>query len=296
MVHAGSESTSETRVHKQSCAQFCTWEGSADGNEIDRSPGVALPEAIHVGVVIPVHNEEQRLLPALESVGRAIDSCVEGRCSKAIAVVLDRCTDRSSHIASDWRHRVLRANRDRHIEIIEIDAGNVGSARREGCRALLHRWTDDPMERIWLATTDADSQVPANWLSEQLHVRREGGQVWIGAVSVRNWSDRTPGTAEAWLRQYEDEALPIHGANFGIDAATYLEAGGFEDLPTGEDRNLFEKAVALGASIRHDPSVRVVTSSRREARAPRGFAHALTVVEAAVSNHSMANPAEVAVS
>jgi hypothetical protein len=115
-----------------------------------------------------------------------------------------------------------------------------------------------------------------------MRVRGEGGQVWIGAVSVSDWSGRTAGTAEAWLRQYKDESLPIHGANFGIEASTYLKAGGFDPLVTGEDRNLYEKAVALGASIRHDPSVRVATSARRDARAPRWFAHALTTIEASV--------------
>ena len=78
--------------------------------------------------------------------------------------------------------------------------------------------------------------------------------MWVGPVSVRDWSGRPAGTAEAWRRQYETEYLPIHGANFGIDGATYLEAGGFAELPTGEDRDLFERTVALGAVVRSRPA------------------------------------------
>ena len=149
---------------------------------------------------------------------------------------------------------------------------------------------------IWLATTDADSEVPQDWLSAQLGIRRQGGQVWVGPVSVRDWSGRPAGTAEAWRRQYEAECLPIHGANFGIDGATYLEVGGFAELPTGEDRDLFERTVALGAVVRHDPQVRVVTSGRREARAPQGFAHALSSIELTIGTPTMADQLELAAS
>jgi hypothetical protein len=149
---------------------------------------------------------------------------------------------------------------------------------------LLQRWSDVAPEAIWLATTDADSEVPLDWVSAQMRMRSEGGQVWVGSVSVHDWSGRRPGTAEAWRRQHETECWPVHGANFGIDGATYLKAGGFQELSTGEDRALFEKAVALGAEIRHDPIVRVVTSGRRQGRARHGFAHALTSIEATIAS------------
>ena len=261
--------------------------------KIDRSGTSASAEPIRFGVVIPVHDEEQLISVALDSVGGAMSRVSDGGVTVGIAVVLDRCSDRSGERVAEWRHRAAASDAAGPIEILEMDAGNVGLARKVGCQALLHRWSDSAPEDIWLATTDADSEVPPNWISAQLRARREGGQVWAGAVSVRDWSSRALGTAEAWFRQYEAEPLPIHGANFGIDAATYLEAGGFEALPTGEDRELFEKAVALGAVIRHDPLVRVVTSGRPDARAPRGFAHALTSIEATIATLAKIDQVEV---
>ena len=234
------------------------------------------------GIVVPVHNEEHLVSAALDSLDQAVRYISESRVSVGIVVVLDRCSDRSSDLVSDWRNRTAEFHDAHHIEIFELEAGSVGSARSAGCQALFREWSHAAAEDIWLATTDADSEVPQDWIAAQLRMRSEGAQVWVGAVNVRDWSDRTPGTAEAWRCQYESEVLPIHGANFGIDATTYLEAGGFGSLATGEDRDLFRRAVALGATIRHDPLVRVVTSGRRNGRAPRGFAHALTSIEAAV--------------
>jgi hypothetical protein len=196
-----------------------------------------------------------------------------------IAVVLDSCTDRSRDLVSAWQRETPRTG---SVDVVEVDVGNVGLARRTGFERLLRRWSDVDLEDIWLATTDADSEVPRTWISSQMAVHSEGGQVWVGGVCIKEWSDRAAGTAERWQEEYRTERLPIHGANFGIEAALYVAAGGFDRLPTGEDRDLFERAVAKGAVIAHDPSVRVVTSSRRQARAPLGFAHALSRVEARV--------------
>ena len=245
------------------------------------------------GVVVPVHNEECLISAALDSIDLAIQHLHNSRATLGIAVVLDKCSDRSIELVADWRRRNTQFRCPDRVEVVELEAGNVGSARRVGCEALLTLWSDVPPEEIWLATTDADSEVPPDWVSAQIRMRNEGAQVWIGAVDVRDWSGRALGTAEAWRNQYETEQLPVHGANLGIDAATYLAADGFADLETGEDRELVDKAVRLGAVIRHDPYVQVVTSSRREARAPRGFAHALTAIEGRFAS-SLADWAELA--
>ena len=56
----------------------------------------------------------------------------------------------------------------------------------------------------------------------------------------------------------------------------YLEAGGFASLGTGEDRALHEAILAAGGRALEDMELRVITSGRRRARAPLGFAYALT--------------------
>jgi len=235
-------------------------------------------DPVHFGIVLPAHDEEQLLPSALGALSRATGHVSDVPVVVGITIVLDACTDRSRDIVTAWQQQAGPIVPG-PVDIVETDVGNVGRARRIGFERLLRGWSATKGKDIWLATTDADSEVPRNWISSQLAVRRAGGQVWAGSVSVGDWSGRAPGTAELWTEADEAELLPVHGANFGIEAALYVAAGGFAPLPTGEDRDLFERVVGLGAVIGHDPAAKVVTSSRRVARAPGGFAHALTSLE-----------------
>jgi hypothetical protein len=65
----------------------------------------------------------------------------------------------------------------------------------------------------------------------------------------------------------------------GVSASAYLDAGGFSPLRTGEDR-AFHRAIISGNGVAcYDHLAPVVTSARIDARAPNGFAYALTVLE-----------------
>jgi hypothetical protein len=256
----------------------------------------ASAESVWFGVVMPVHDEEEMAPAALVSIDRAIAAVSEPSVTFGIAIVLDACSDRSGQLVAEWQHRRMPRGGSEQIQIVTTDAGSVGHARKLGCAALLRMWADRQPEAIWLATTDADSEVPRDWITAQLRMRREGGQVWVGPVSVHDWSNRSAGTADVWRAEYDREYLPIHGANFGIDAATYLGAGGFAALPSGEDRDLFQRTVSLGAVVRCDPHVRVVTSGRREARAPKGFANALNSIEARIAATTTTNQPELTAS
>ncbi len=203
-------------------------------------------------------------------------------------VVLDSCSDGSAEVAEQWRAESSTASFE--VDIIELGASCVGTARRVGAEALLRRWADVPIHSLWIATTDADSEVPVNWISAQLQMFRQGAEVWAGSVTVGDWDERLEGTAASWTVQYTHERFPVHGANLGCSAALYREVGGFDEVSTGEDRALVMRALALGAAIRHGRGLHVVTSSRRAARAPLGFAHALTVIEDLVSNRSDRQP------
>jgi hypothetical protein len=136
-------------------------------------------------------------------------------------------------------------------------------------------------DRVWLATTDADSRVPRRWLRAQLLQHEAGYDVWAGRVRVTDWALHRRVLQSRWQREYESEHQPIHGANLGFNAGRYLSAGGFPPLRTGEDRALVRAMAARGAECCFDDSLRVITSARRESRAPQGFSHALNLIEAA---------------
>jgi hypothetical protein len=170
------------------------------------------------------------------------------------------------------------------VSEIEIDAANVGAARRTGCAAVLASAArlNLPPSSIWLTTTDGDSTVPECWLSTQMASHDGGIDVWSGTVTVHDWLPRQNETAAEWRRLYELESEPAHGASLGINGQIYLDVGQFEELASGEDGALLAAAAAYGAGCQFDRSAPVTTSARQDARAPHGFAHALSKIEAQV--------------
>jgi glycosyltransferase involved in cell wall biosynthesis len=212
-----------------------------------------------VGVVVPAHDEEALLpscLDALEvAMGRA------GVPAMAV-VVLDDCHDQSGTVVAGRPH----------FQTLAVQARNVGRARAAGFELLLGWGCATPTDELWLATTDADSTVPENWLEIQLRHANQGFEVVLGTVKVSDWSDRSEVVAERFLARYDsrDDHDQVHGANLGMTAAAYLAAGGVPPLELAEDR-------ALASSLSQRRVLRtaripVTTSSRVSARVRGGFA------------------------
>lgn len=210
-----------------------------------------------VGVVVPAHNEEALLpacLAALQSAAADCDVPVE------VLAVLDACTDGSVDAASAAG-----------IPVVCINDRNVGAARRAGFAALLERLGT---ERVWLATTDADTLVPRAWLTAQLAHARCGVDAVVGTVSVTDWEEHPSATRDRFLQHYHQATghPHVHGANLGISARSYLAVGGFPALPTHEDVALVAALKHSGQHVLHTPDPTVITSARRHARATGGFA------------------------
>ncbi len=226
------------------------------------------------GIIIPVHDEEELLPAALDAIERAIDRAAWAGPAHTV-VVLDGCEDASRAIAGRWRRRVGSAA----ATVVEIDVRNVGAARRAGTDAVLRLRRGNSVNGLWLASTDADSRVHPDWLTHQAVGHAAGAALWSGRVSVDDWDERPVHLAGTWASAYDSEETPVHGASLGVSATSYLAAGGFSPLRTGEDRALWHAVLAGGAAAYHDPDVAVITSARRQGRAPLGFAHALSVME-----------------
>jgi glycosyltransferase involved in cell wall biosynthesis len=229
-----------------------------------------------VGVIVPVHNEEELLGAALGAIARAVTEVTDRGIECWTAIVLDGCSDGSEAIARHWTRSLNRLKGRHRCVVLRCQATGVGGARRLGASALLRKWRARDPGRIWLATTDADSRVPPEWLVAQLAAHEADADVWTGRVVVDDWSPYGELTAFLWNHAYDDEELPVHGASLGFNAQMYLNAGGFAALRTGEDRALHHAILDVGGCAHHDMELRVITSGRRQARAPLGFAHALS--------------------
>ncbi len=207
-----------------------------------------------IGILIPVHNEEALLGECLNAASiAAIHPELQGE-AVHILVVLDSCSDASAAIAQAHG-----------VQSLPVQARNVGHARGAGARHLLNQGAR------WIACTDADSRVAPDWLVAQLAL---GCDAVCGTVTVDAWSEGFDAAAQIRYHQaYEarDGHRHIHGANLGISASAYLQAGGFEPLACHEDVQLVRNLERCGASIAWSHSPQVITSARLDCRSQGGF-------------------------
>jgi glycosyltransferase involved in cell wall biosynthesis len=217
-----------------------------------------------VGVVVPARDEEALLPGCLDALEVAVAAVGHTGVEGEVVVVLDRCTDASAEVvaARPW------------VRGVAVDAGNVGLARSVGCAAVLRDAEPSRLSRTWLASTDADSRVPAHWLTTQLALAARGADVVLGTVDVDDWADHPPHVQHRWQAAYDasDGHRHVHGANVGCRADAYLDAGGFLALSCDEDVALVSALTGADRVAVRTADIPVLTSARRLGRASGGFA------------------------
>lgn len=216
-------------------------------------------------VVVPARNEEELLPRCLSALAAAVAEVpgAAGRSAPVIDVVLvlDRCTDGTAAIAAGWPG----------IGSISTNSGAVGTARRAGVRHLLPT-SDLFTSATWIASTDADSAVPPNWLSAQLAFARNSVDLVLGTVLPdEGLSDSVRERWDAQHRLVEGHGH-IHGANLGVRADRYLQAGEFARIDEHEDVRLVAALRGLRVNEIRTELIPVLTSGRLTGRAPAGFA------------------------
>ncbi|KKO16532.1 MULTISPECIES: glycosyltransferase [Pseudomonas] len=207
-----------------------------------------------IGVVIPAHNEARHLGRCLRAMQAAALQARQSGHRVEILVVLDRCSDGSAAVARRFG-----------VQMLAVDAGNVGFARRVGAAYMVERGAK------WLAFTDADSRVPEHWLLSQLACDAE---VVCGTVHVEHWQPwQTAALRKLYHSRYQarEGHRHVHGANLGVCTDAYHRVGGFQPLAAHEDVQLVSALEASGAHIVWTARHSVATSSRRDSRAREGF-------------------------
>jgi glycosyltransferase involved in cell wall biosynthesis len=223
----------------------------------------------HICVLIPARNEEDLLPACLHSVRKALAQLPAGITSDLI-VAVDSSTDRTWEIALKQVAAIG--------SVIRTAVGVVGAARSVAAAAALRRYRG-PMNRCWLANTDADCVVPRHWLTGQLLLASEGIDAIAGTVNVLDFSEHEAIVEERFHQTYligdDGTHSHVHAANLGVRANRYLQAGGWSPLATGEDHDLWQRLSSQPIRKASVNGIRVTTSGRRVGRAPHGFAEAL---------------------
>lgn len=223
----------------------------------------------HMSVLIPARNEEAFLPRCLQSTMAAC-LILPTHVTFDIVVAVDCSTDRTREIAE----RMLR-NKG---AVVTTNVGMVGEVRAIAASVALERYRG-PVNRCWLANTDADCSVPETWLIDQLSIAMRGIEAVAGTINVDSFREHRPGMEQRFRATYlihPDGSHPhVHGANLGVRADAYLRAGGWGVLATAEDHDLWNRLLRVGSRRISLGRVRVITSGRRVGRAPHGFAETL---------------------
>lgn len=215
-----------------------------------------------IGIVVPVHNEQDclyRCLKALMAAAQRFSHTQEEVVE--IVLVLDACTDESAAIAAAFP-----------VQVIEINHTNVGMARHIGACRLLERGAR------WLAFTDADSEVGQGWLTDQCGFDCD---VVCGNIRLAAWPQLPLDQRRRYLAHLRDsDPQRIYGANLGVCANAYRAVGGFEPRCAHEDVHLVRALQTGGFRIIWNAASYVITSARCKARAPEGLGALLQSLEA----------------
>jgi cellulose synthase/poly-beta-1,6-N-acetylglucosamine synthase-like glycosyltransferase len=223
-----------------------------------------------VGIVIPARDEQDNIALCVRSVVGAAETC--GSISAYwIVVIADSCSDLTMA-------RAIEALGMRG-EVIACAAASVGAARRIGAQAALNRLANAQPRDVWLANTDADSEVPADWLEHQLSYASLGTTAVAGMVSVASVLYRGREVVAKAMADYsatpDGSHAHVHGANLGVRADAYLDVGGWSEASLAEDHCLWNRIRRRGWPVVSSAGSRVRTSGRLIGRARGGFADTL---------------------
>jgi glycosyltransferase involved in cell wall biosynthesis len=235
---------------------------------------------VAIAVVVPAHNEEVLLPAALDALAVAGRHPDLAGVRITTVVVADSCRDLTAEIAA-------RAG----AVVVPTRSRNPGRARAIGVERAL-RELGAPADRTWIAVTDADSTVPADWLAYHHARAAEGWDAVVGTVEIPpcalsaphrlGYEATRPAQGIAWHHPH------VHGANLGVRARAYRGVGGFRPLDVGEDRALVAALDRHGHRVLRTPDCPVLTSARLRARAHGGFADHLATLPGPVAGREAA--------
>ena len=251
-------------------------------------------ETVRAVVVVPAHNEEQRIGRCLE----ALASQEEVRPEEfEVIVVLDACEDATAARVSDLSRHIWRLRSETpgagsgdgpDIHTVDGPGQGAGPARATGMDIGCARLEALGRHGGLLASTDADSVVAPDWIARQLEALAGGAEAIGGevvldpdeaatlppAVLADREAQLAARTRDAAARGPAEHAH-FSGASLGVTPDAYRRAGGMAWMAALEDQELEDRLVAAGVTIHRLRPVSVVTAARTEGRAERGLARDL---------------------
>lgn len=257
-------------------------------------PGVA-HEACRAVVILPARNEEASLAATLDALHAQRDltgTALSPLCFEVL-LLLNNCTDHSADAARAWQqaHPAFPLHvAERYF--VAADA-HVGTARRLLMDTAWARLRCHDTEACGILSTDSDTRVAPDWIAQNLRALASGADAVGGVIELKpgELALLPEGARRSYLADREHQRLvaeledildpqaadpwPRHlehfGASLACTPAVYAGAGGMPAVNPLEDMAFVDRLRRIDARLRHDPAVRVYTSSRFDGRATIGL-------------------------
>ncbi|MGB3739955.1 MAG: hypothetical protein WA948_11485, partial [Pontixanthobacter sp.] len=248
--------------------------------------GSQLPARVGQCVCIPARNEAEELPRTLAAMRIAVERHAD---STALVVVLNDTTDRSGDILRVW----LACTGFHHV-LVQVSFDPI-MADAPHCRRLAMDIGDAVAPSGMLLTTDADTCVTQDWITQNIRQLREAPALVCGTVDIQ--PDALAGLAPSviacgdveasyraaterlWQLWAHAPAPRLHvnamGASLAIRAEDYRAVGRLPVPPVAEDKALAAACLRNGVRVIEADTVRAVTSGRIDARAAGGMGDAL---------------------
>ncbi len=220
----------------------------------------------HIIVAVPARNESASIGACLDSIDLAAAST---GLSVVAVVAADSCTDASATLARAHVGRWMTTR------VVEGTWRSASGARAAAVATGLTAVGALPPASVWIANTDADCVVPADWLLRQLRHCGDTGVAVAGIVAL-DVLTTDPAIVAGFAQLYDIDGpvhRHVHGANLGLRADAYAAAGGWRPRAVlGEDHDLWRRLAQAGVARAQPTDIVVTTSSRQHGRLPGGFA------------------------
>jgi glucosyl-3-phosphoglycerate synthase len=246
-------------------------------------PFAAPTDELRAVVVVPAHDEEERVGGCLAALAEQIEVGPE---QYEVIVVLDACADKTEAVVEEFCSR----RPDLRLMTLHGPGRGAGPARAVGMDIACARLESIGAPAALLATTDADSVVAPDWIARQLEaidagVEAIGGEILLDPSDIKRLPPSVVRGHDASLAERtrlaraRGPAQHAHfsGASLGLTPRAYRHAGGMGWLAALEDQELEDRLAGAGVEIHRLSPVRVVTSARTDGRAERGLAQDLAL-------------------
>lgn len=277
--------------------KFRNTENHSSGNLIEK----AIAAECFASVVIPVKDEAEFIEKCLAAFARQVDfnnKPVKPE-SFEIIVLANNCMDNSVEVVESFRRK------NPHLQIhaaevfLEKENSNIGFVRKILMDEACLRLKKNRFGKGVILTTDGDTIVADDWLAANLEEIKNGADAVGGRIIIGDAELEKMDTAcrefhlkdeeyRLLLAEIEDliDALPFDNAprhhqhfngSFAVRSGIYEKAGGLPEVKFLEDIAFFERLEKMDARVRHSPSVKVFTSSRRVGRSEVGLSFQLNL-------------------